>query len=120
MARKSTPTTIDASFEEVDDLLDGIDHDDAKLVRINDRLATLFDGDDALRSIRTVCGIAQKDVASDVGVTASAIAQLESRDLDTAQLGTVRRYFAALGCELKIGVVPLQAKTADPARHPSS
>lgn len=107
MARKSSPTTIDTRFDEVDDILQGIDVDDAELARINDRLATLFEGDDALRSIRTWCGIAQKDVAADVGVTASAVAQLEARDLDTAQLGTVRRYFAALGYELKIGVVPM-------------
>jgi DNA-binding XRE family transcriptional regulator len=107
MARKSSSTTIDTSFEEVDDILDGIDVDDSALARINERLATLFDGDDALRSIRTLCGVAQKDVAADVGVTASAVAQLESRDLDNAQLGTVRRYFAALGYELQVGVVPI-------------
>jgi predicted transcriptional regulator len=108
MARKSSPSTIDTSFEEVDDVLEGIDLDASELARINERLATLFDGDDALRSIRTLCGVAQKDVAADVGVTASAVAQLESRDLDTAQLGTVRRYFAALGYDLKIGVVPIE------------
>ena len=92
MARKSSPATPDTRFDEVDDPLDGLDVEDSELARINDRLATLFDGDDALRSIRTMCGVAQKDVAADVGVTASAVAQLESRDLDTAQLGTVRRY----------------------------
>ncbi len=108
MARKSSPTTIGTSFEEVDDILQGINVGDSELARINSRLATLFDGDDALRSIRALVGVAQKDVASDVGVTASAVAQLESRDLDTAQLGTVRRYFAALGYELKIGVVPIE------------
>lgn len=108
MARKSL-TTVDTSFEEVDDILDGIDVDDSELARINARLATLFEGDDALRSIRTLCGVAQKDVAADFGVTASAVAQLESRDLDTAQLGTVRRYFAALGYDLKIRAVPMKA-----------
>lgn len=108
MANKSSPMLIDTSFEEVDDVLVGIDVDDSVLGRIEARLATLFDGDDALRSIRTMCGVAQKDVATDIGVTASAIAQLESRDLDTAQLGTVRRYFAALGYDLSIGVVPIK------------
>jgi DNA-binding XRE family transcriptional regulator len=78
MARKSSPTMIDTTFEEVDDILDGIDVHDSELARINDRLATLFDGDDALKSIRTLCGVAQKDVAADLGVTASAVAQLES------------------------------------------
>jgi predicted transcriptional regulator len=108
MTRKASPTMIDTTFEEVGDILDGIDVDDSELARINARLATLFDGDDALRCIRTLCGVAQKDVAADVGVTASAVAQLESRDLDTAQLGTVRRYFAALGYELHIGVAPIK------------
>ena len=108
MARKSL-TTVDTSFEEVGDILDGIDVDDSEVARINARLAILFEGDDALRSIRALCGVAQKDVAADVGVTASAVAQLESRDLDTAQLGTVRRYFAALGYDLKIRAVPMKA-----------
>jgi predicted transcriptional regulator len=108
MTRKASPTTIDTTFEEVDDILDGIDVDESELTRINARLATLFDCDDALRCIRTLCCVAQKDVAADIGVTASAIAQLESRDLDAARLGTVRRYFAALGYELHIGVTPIE------------
>ena len=49
-------------------------------------------------------GVPQKDVASELGVTASAIAQLESRSLEAVQLGTLRRYFDALGLKMKITV----------------
>ena len=67
-------------------------------------------------AIRLECGVAQKAVADDLGVTASAIAQLEARSLDTAQLGTVRRYFEALGYELTVGVVPLRSSAPHDSR----
>lgn len=44
--------------------------------------------------------------ASELGVTASAIAQLESRRLESVQFGTLRRYFAALGLTMKVTVEP--------------
>ena len=46
----------------------------------------------------------------------SAIAQLEARSLDTVQLGTVRRYFEALGYELTVGVVPLRSSAPHDSR----
>ena len=72
-------------------------------------LARLLADDDVLRGIRLECGIAQKAVAADLGVTASAIAQLEARSPDTVQLGTVRRYFEALGYELTVSLVPMSS-----------
>ena len=51
-------------------------------------------------------GVPQKDVASELGVTASAIAQLESRSLEAVQLGTLRRYFDALGLTMNVTVKP--------------
>jgi transcriptional regulator with XRE-family HTH domain len=82
--------------------------------RINEHFARHLADDDVLRSVRLECGIAQKAVAADLGVTASAIAQLEARSLDTVQLGTVRRYFEALGYELTVGLVPI-GHHADPS-----
>ena len=106
MAKTSTP--IDARFDVVDGLLDGFDLPDDQMARINARLARLLADDDVLRAVRQECGIAQKAVAADLGVSASAIAQLEARSLDTVQLGTVRRYFEALGYELTVSLAPLE------------
>ena len=103
-----TSATIDTRFEVVDDLFDGLDVSSAQLSRIDGLVERLLDADDTLRSIRTLCGVAQKDIASELGVSASAVAQLESRDLDTTQLGTLRRYFSALGYDLTISVTPVK------------
>jgi hypothetical protein len=43
-----------------------------------------------------------KAVTADLGVTASANAELEARSLDTVQLGTLRRYVDALGYERRL------------------
>ena len=103
-----TLTSIDTRFDVVDDLLDGFDVPSDQMARINARLARLLADDDVLRAVRQECGIAQKAVAADLGVSASAVAQLEARSLDTVQLGTVRRYFEALGYELTVSVAPLE------------
>ena len=114
MAKASAP--IDTSFDVVDDLLDGLDVPDDQMARINAHLTRLLADDDVLRAVRLQCGVAQKEVAAELGVTASAIAQLEARSLDTVQLGTVRRYFEALGYELSIGVVPLEISSRHDSR----
>lgn len=105
MAEASAKT--DTRFDVVDDPLDGLDVADDQMARINAHLARLLADDDVLRAVRLDCGIAQKAVANDLGVTASAIAQLEARSLDTVQLGTLRRYFEALGYQLAVSLAPL-------------
>ena len=109
MAKATVP--IDTRIHVVDDLLDGLDVPDDQMARINAHLARLLADDDVLRAVRLECGVAQKAIAADLGVTASAIAQLEARSLDTVQLGTVRRYFEALGYELTVSLAPLQSST---------
>ena len=109
MAKTSTP--IDTRFDVVDDVLDGLDVPDDQMARINARMVRLLADDDVLRAVRQECGVAQKAVAADLGVTASAIAQLEARSLDAVQLGTVRRYFEALGYELTVSLAPLETAT---------
>ena len=104
MTAKVLPTSVD--FEEVGDLLDGVDLADEQLARINRCLDLLLADDDVLREVRNLLGVPQKDVASELGVTASAIAQLESRGLECVQLGTLRRYFDALGLTMKATVEP--------------
>lgn len=93
-------------FEEVGDVLEGFEVADAQLARINGRVERLLADDDVLREVRNLLGVPQKKVASELGVTASAIAQLESRSLESVQLGTLRRYFDALGFSMKVTVEP--------------
>jgi hypothetical protein len=55
-------------------------------------------------------------VSANRGLAASAIAQLEARSLHSVQLGTVRRYFEALGYELAVSVAPIEAFTRHDSR----
>ena len=102
MDAKVQPTSVD--FEEVGDVLEGFEIAAEQLARINGRVERLLADDDVLREVRDLIGLPQKDVASELGVTASAIAQLESRSLESVQLGTLRRYFDALGLKMKVTV----------------
>ena len=104
MKAKVLPTSVD--FEEVGDVLEGLEVADDQLARINARVDRLLADDDVLREVRSLMGVPQKDVASELGVTASAIAQLESRSLEAVQLGTLRRYFDALGLTMNVTVEP--------------
>ena len=104
MNAKVLPTSVD--FEEVGDVLQGLELANDQLARINRRVDRLLADDDVLREVRNLLGVAQKEVASELGVTASAIAQLESRGLECVQLGTLRRYFEALGLTMKVTVEP--------------
>lgn len=70
--------------------------------RIDARVEELVAADTAVKDIRLACGIAQKDVAQSMGVSKSAVAQLEGRDIDKIQVGTLNRYFAALGYRIHI------------------
>lgn len=77
--------------------------------RINERVAELVDADAAIKDIRLACGIAQTDVADAMGVSKSAVAQLEGRDIESIQVGTLNRYFAALGYRVHIDLEPIDA-----------
>jgi DNA-binding XRE family transcriptional regulator len=104
MDAKMQPPRVD--FEEVGDVLEGLEVADDRLAQINSRVARLLADDDVLREVRSMLGVPQKDVASELGVTASAIAQLESRSLEAVQLGTLRRYFDSLALKMKVTVEP--------------
>ncbi|MDZ7732651.1 MAG: helix-turn-helix transcriptional regulator [Acidimicrobiia bacterium] len=85
-----------------DDLVD----DDAQAERIRDRASELLREDAALKGVRLAAGIPQKDVAADLSVSPSAVSQLEARDLAEIQLGTLTRYFEALGYDLELTLTP--------------
>jgi predicted transcriptional regulator len=77
--------------------------------RIDERVAGLIDADSAIKSFRLAIGLAQTTVANAMGVSKSAVAQLESRDIEAIQIGTLNRYFAALGYRLHLELEPIDA-----------
>lgn len=77
--------------------------------RIDERVATLIEADAAIKEVRLACGVAQNAVAEAMGVTKSSVAQLEGRDLDTIQVGTLNRYFGALGFKVRIELERIDA-----------
>lgn len=55
---------------------------------------------------RARAGLTQDAVAERMGTTKSAISRLESAGKHAPSLETLKRYAAAVGCELKIRLVP--------------
>ena len=106
-------TISDASnsddFEEVDDILDGLDLAQAERSRIEDKTAGLLALDTCLKSLRVAAGVRQTDVARAMDVTKSAVSQLEARGVLEAKLSTLTRYFAGLGYQMEITLTPIDA-----------
>jgi DNA-binding XRE family transcriptional regulator len=61
---------------------------------------------DQLLKARTRAGLTQDAVAELMGTTKSAISRLEGAGKHTPSLNTLQRYARAVGCELKIKLVP--------------
>ena len=95
------------------ELLEGhpFDHliDDDERARIDRRVNELLAADAGIKAVRSAAGFAQRAVADSMGVSASSIAQLERRDLAAVQVGTLTRYFAALGYRLRIELDPFDS-----------
>ncbi len=79
---------------------DLVDADERR--RIDARVATLLEADAAIKEVRLACGVAQTAVAEFMGVTKSSVAQLEGRDIESIQIGTLNRYFGALGFKVRV------------------
>jgi DNA-binding XRE family transcriptional regulator len=58
---------------------------------------------------RSRAGLTQDVVAERMGTTKSAISRLESAGKHTPSLATLKRYAAAVGCELQVRLVPQKA-----------
>ena len=58
---------------------------------------------------RSRAGLTQDAVAERMGTTKSAISRLESAGKHAPSLATLKRYASAVGCELKVRLVPLKA-----------
>jgi DNA-binding XRE family transcriptional regulator len=55
---------------------------------------------------RTKAGLTQDAVAERMGTTKSAISRLESAGSHTPSLATLKKYAAAVGCDLQVKLVP--------------
>jgi len=58
---------------------------------------------------RARAGLTQDAVAERMGTTKSAISRLESAGKHAPSLATLKRYANAVGCELKVKLVPQKA-----------
>lgn len=59
-----------------------------------------------LLKARTKAGLTQDAVAERMGTTKSAVSRLESAGKHIPSLNTLKRYAAAVGCELQVKLVP--------------
>lgn len=76
-----------------------------------DRQEPIFAAAFALASARNRAGLTQAELAVKLGTSQSQIARVESgRHLPSFRM--VERYARALGCEIKIELVPLRRRTA--------
>jgi len=55
---------------------------------------------------RARAGLTQEAVAQRMGTTKSAVSRLERAGKHTPSVGTLQRYAKAVGCEIKIELVP--------------
>lgn len=61
---------------------------------------------DQLLKARARAGLTQDAVAERMGTTKSAISRLEAAGKHTPSLATLQRYAEAVGCELRVKLVP--------------
>ena len=61
---------------------------------------------DQMLKARAKAGLTQDAVAERMGTTKSAISRLEAAGRHAPSLATLKRYAAAVGCELQVKLVP--------------
>jgi DNA-binding XRE family transcriptional regulator len=63
---------------------------------------------------RAKAGLTQDVVAERMGTTKSAISRLEAAGRHTPSLATLKKYAAAVGCDLQVKLVPLKTAQVKP------
>ena len=66
---------------------------------------------DQMLKARARAGLTQDTVASIMGTTKSAISRLEAAGKHTPSIATLKRYAEAVGCDLRVELVPHEAST---------
>jgi ribosome-binding protein aMBF1 (putative translation factor) len=64
----------------------------------------------AMLSARTRAGLTQEAVAVRMGTTKSAVSRLEASGKHAPSMASLKKYADAVGCKLKIELVPQRAK----------
>lgn len=65
-----------------------------------------------LRAVRNLLNLSRREVGEKLGVTSSAVDAYEkSEQADTISLATMRRYAAAMNCEVALALVPRRGQT---------
>lgn len=72
----------------------------------HDALALEFALASEMLAARSQAGLTQDAVAQRMGTTKSAISRLEAVGRHAPSLATLKRYAAAVGCELQVKLVP--------------
>ena len=70
-----------------------------------DALALEYALADQMIQARTQAGLTQEAVAERMGTTKSAVSRLESSHKHAPSLATLKKYAAAVGCELQVKLV---------------
>lgn len=74
-----------------------------------DDLALEYQVANQMLTARSRAGLTQDAVAEKMGTTKSAVSRLESAGKHAPSLATLKRYAAAVGCELQVKFVPQKA-----------
>ena len=61
---------------------------------------------DQMITARTHAGLTQEAVAVRMGTTKSAVSRLESSHKHAPSLATLKKYAAAVGCEIQVKLIP--------------
>lgn len=73
-----------------------------------EELALEYEVANQMLKARARAGLTQDAVAERMGTTKSAVSRLESAGKHAPSLETLKRYAEAVGCELKVRLVPLK------------
>lgn len=65
-----------------------------------------------LQQIRKDLGITQKELAQRIGVSQNRISQIEHGNISSASIGTLDKYFNALGVKLTVSVENISGDTS--------
>ena len=66
---------------------------------------------DQMLKARARAGLTQDAIADIMGTTKSAISRLEAAGKHAPSIATLKRYAAAVGCDLRVKLVPHKAST---------
>jgi DNA-binding Xre family transcriptional regulator len=99
--------------------LEGLMHESPAFhAQVEERLAAINIAQD-LAALRVSRGLSQAQLAAQLGITQSAIAQLETAQPKNVELRTLVRVATALGAHVEVSIRPQSAPTRRPrATHP--